>query len=101
MAATEEVESLLPPPPPARRLALLLSLSPAPDSEKTSVAARELPLGFSCVVGPCGKSSSLGIVLDGNYVKCQYSETGGNMEEDGIVSKDAWLSLSDIGRRTT
>ena len=62
MAATEEEESLL---PPARRLALLLSLSPAPDSEKTSVAARELPLGFSCVVGPCGKSSSLGIVLDG------------------------------------
>ena len=38
---------------------------------------------------------------EGNYVKCQYSETGGNMEEDGIVSKDAWLSLSNIGRSGT
>ena len=65
-AAVEEEVSL---PPQARRLALLpapLSLSLAPDSEKTSVAARELLLGFSCLVGPCGKSSSLGIVLEGN-----------------------------------
>ena len=70
-AAEEEEDSL---PPPARRLALLpapLSLSLVPDSEKTSVAARELLLGFSCVVGPCGKSSSLGIVLEGNWMKCQ------------------------------
>ena len=51
-AEAEEGTSLPTPPPlPARRLARLpLSFSPAPDSEKTSVAARELPLGFSCVV---------------------------------------------------
>ena len=59
VAVAEEVSL-----PPQRRLALLpaapLSLSLAPDSEKTSVAARELLLGFSCcVVGPCGKSRPL------------------------------------------